>query len=183
MGIQAGKLMYMKLIELTGRDKVKRKNVPIGVYVKVDDEDYDWLLEYKWNLENRNGNRYAITTTPNENGKQKTLKMHRMLLQITDSKVFVDHKNHDGLDNQRDNLRLCNMSQNCMNKAKHKNKYKGVYKHTRKTNGNTVWVATCTVNGKPKVKWRNTEVEAAIAYNEMAIKMHGEFANLNVIEN
>ena len=175
----------MKLIELTGQDKVLRRNVLISIFVKVDDEDYEWLKQYKWNLNQRSHYKYAVTTIPDETGKQKVIKMHRLVMKVKDSKLFVDHINNDGLDNQKHNLRVCNVSQNAMNKHRHKNKYKGVHTSNRKMKNGTItvrYVATCTKGKKHKTKWRKTEKEAALAYNEMALEMFGEYAQINVID-
>jgi len=171
----------MKLIAITGRHKVKRKNVRTGEYVKVDDEDYVFLSQYKWNLWQRGILKYAVTTVPNENGgKRKTVKMHRMIMQVTDPKIKVDHKNGDGMDNQKLNLRFGTTSQNAMNKKAHKNRYKGV--HIKKYGTRIVYVATCTKDGQSYRRARMTEEEAALAYNEMAKELFGEFAHLNVID-
>lgn len=108
--------------------------------------------------------------------------MHRIILGITDSKIIIDHIDHNGLNNQRHNLRICTYSQNACNRNPYRNtssKYKGVtfYKKTGK------WRSVIRYNKKTySIGSFDTEIEAAIAYNKKAIVMFGNFAGLNIIE-
>lgn len=106
--------------------------------------------------------------------------MHRMILNAKNGDL-VDHKNHNGLDNRRSNLRLCCNTKNHMNGQTHRDNqsgYKGVSMDKRrgnfrariKHNGKEVWIGTFT-----------TAKEAALAYNHAAVKYFGEFAKLNTI--
>jgi hypothetical protein len=96
--------------------------------------------------------------------------------------IEIDHRKTKS--NLIDNLRLATRSQNAMNRAKTSgtSKYKGVHLKSR----NNRWIAQIN---KPGTKARTelgafkTENEAAICYNEAAIKYFGEFACLNEIEN
>jgi hypothetical protein len=90
-----------------------------------------------------------------------------------------DHINHNGLDNRRCNLRLCTHQQNCFNKKPKPgctNKYKGVYRsHESKK-----WRAEIRRNGrKIHIGHFDYEQDAAIAYDDYAIELFGEFAYLN----
>jgi len=105
--------------------------------------------------------------------------MHRFLLNVYDKKILVDHINHNGLDNQRKNIRICTRSQNSMNqnpKAKSKSIYKGVsYKKERKK-----WTAQMVINGKSiYIGAFINEIDAAKAYDLYAVLLHKEFAKLN----
>jgi len=98
---------------------------------------------------------------------------------------MVDHIDRDGLNNQKSNLRVCTNSQNSCNKIAHSDrrasKYKGIG-HTKR-NRTKKWSAKICVNGKQKgLGSFLTEREAAEAYNVAALKYHGEFANLNVLD-
>jgi hypothetical protein len=84
------------------------------------------------------------------------------------------------LDNRKSNLRECTHAQNAANRNVKKDKVLGRYKGTKKVDSK--WGAKINVKGSSIWLGRyNTEEEAAMAYNEAAIKYYGEFARLNVI--
>jgi len=107
--------------------------------------------------------------------------MHRLILSITDPCIKVDHKDRNGLNNQRNNLRLATHKQNMANRSRHKgsvSKYLGV--HWRKDRSR--WLACITKDGVPCVLGSfKSEIDAAIAYNKAATRLHGEFANINKV--
>jgi len=84
----------------------------------VDDSDFDELMKCKWFAHwNRDTlSFYARRNSVKVNRKQSTISMHRVILGLTNPKIKGDHKNHDTLDNQRDNLRAVTNSQNLMNR-------------------------------------------------------------------
>jgi len=153
-----------------------------GKVALIDTEDYDLVIKYKWYANKQGKCFYAIVHNGSVENKRIFLKMHRVIMGITDSKIFVDHIDGDGLNNQKNNLRLANISQNATNKSSYRgvSKYKGVSQDTR--NGKKYWKATCTKNGITYRKRCKTETEAALKYNELAKKLHGEFAKFNKIE-
>lgn len=147
--------------------------------VLLDDYDYDRMRLWKWSVTKKKNGFYAIRSEQ-KNYKQRTFTMHRMILGVKDTSVLVDHRDHNGLNNQRSNIRLCTPTQNQYNRtATGYSKYLGVsYEKIRKK-----WRA-CIVDDKgrrTKIARFNTEIEAAKAYNELALKYRGEFANLNKI--
>lgn len=157
-----------------------------GDSVKIDDEDYNIVIGYKWHLKTSGKNKYAYRNIEIDlgNGKIKktTQKIHRLILNLNDPKIMVDHINHDGLDNRRFNLRLVSASQNHMNRKKLEgtaSKYKGVsYDKRRNT-----WYAYIKINGKAKrIGTFIKEIDAAKAYNKKAKDMFGEYALLNDID-
>jgi hypothetical protein len=94
---------------------------------------------------------------------------------------FVDHINGDKTDNRRENLRLCTNAQNLRNGKSRggASKYKGVSFHKQNKN----WVASIMVDGMAKhIGSFAREEDAARAYNDAAMMLHGDFARLNVIE-
>ena len=137
----------------------------------MDDEDYDFLAEFKWHAEKKDGSYYAKSS---EAGS-----MHRLLPGLKDKRILGDHKDGNTLNNQRENLRACTSRQNNCNRKSSKNsisKYLGVSWDSEKIR----WVSHIKVNGKNKKLGRfRTELEAAIIYNIAARKYHGEFANPN----
>jgi len=107
--------------------------------------------------------------------------MHREIMDAP-AGMEVDHINGNGLDNRKCNLRLATSSQNKRNQRKQRrktsSKYKGVYWHKR----DKVWVVRIQAEGKEKyIGSYKTEQEAALAYNEAALKYHGEYAKLNEV--
>lgn len=107
--------------------------------------------------------------------------MHRIIMGIPDSRI--DHRDNNGLNCQKYNLRLATSHENNWNAQKKlgtTSKYKGVawYKQTKK------WCSKIHINGENKhLGYFLDETEAAITYNNAAIKYFGEFAKLNIITN
>jgi hypothetical protein len=161
------------------------KQIPLtrGQFALVDDEDYKHLIQHKWcALFYKCVNSfYAMQALPRNGEKQKIISMHRVIMGVTDSKIQVDHIDHDTLNNQRSNLRICNHSESMANRRPFKNgssKYFGVHWH-KKTGK---WQVQIQKDKKLKyIGIFATQEDAAKAYNEIAIKTHGEFANLNSI--
>ena len=93
----------------------------------------------------------------------------------------IDHKDGNGLNNQKSNLRLITHTQNCMNRDKNKNNtsgYKGVHWHKNYKK----WGVQIRVNGKCKsLGYYDTKKEAAQVYNEGVKKYFGEVAKTNEI--
>ena len=150
-----------------------------GYSTIVDDADYVVLASWKWRvLDNRHGQFYAIRSSPRRIKPRRTVLMHREILDAPTG-VMVDHINGDGLDNQRNNLRLCTNAQNQQNRRKHataSSRYKGVCwdKSVDK------WLARIGPHGKVQILgWHASELEAARAYDRAAHEMCGEFARFN----
>lgn len=138
-----------------------------GKFTIVDDEDYERVKNYSWSI---TANGYVVSDK-NINGKRKNILIHRIIMVVNDSKICVDHINHDKLDNRKENLRICTKAENCRNKLS-KKEFKGaVYDGKRK-----VWRVWCSHKYYGSYA---TQIEAAKAYDLAAIELHGEFALTN----
>lgn len=155
-----------------------------GLSTFVDDEDYETfdLGSYKWFPSGKPGLEYAKT---HKNGKQMSL--HRLIMRLENAprSVYVDHIDHNGLNNLRTNLRVTDNMGNQRNARKHLSAktyspYKGVCKIA--DNRTNKWQAYITLSGKQKnLGYYRTEIEAAMAYNNAALELFGQYACLNVI--
>jgi hypothetical protein len=159
------------------------KEVPLtqGKVALVDDEDYDELMKHKWCVvKPKNCNQFYAARHARAGGQSITIYMHRSVLDAPPGKI-TDHMDLNGLNNQKNNLRLTDRSGNQQNQAKYKkNKlgYKGVYFQKRyKT---TPYQAQICVQRKQfYLGMYATPEEAARAYDKAAQELHGEFACLN----
>jgi hypothetical protein len=151
------------------------KKVPLtqGEFALVDDEDYVLVSQYKWHLHKGRKTNYARIKN-----KHICTTMHRMVL--VNPEGLVDHINGNGLDNRKENLRVCTNAQNIRNmvKTSGSSKYKGVTWDKRCNK----WAAAIWLNYKRIHLGRySSEIDAAKAYNEAAIRLFGDFANLNTV--
>lgn len=142
----------------------------------VDDEDYEWLNQFKWYACKYGVQYYALRKYPR---KQKILYMHREILKLTpnDGKLS-DHINHNGLDNRRNNLRIVTRIENQWNRRSFKgeSKYRGVSKYKRSNK----WRARLTrLDKEYYLGYFDNEIYAAKAYDRKAKEIFGEFAVLN----
>ena len=150
-----------------------------GKIALVDDEDFKRINQYNWVLDRRKRILYA--TRKNQKNKVITkIYLHRFIMNAQKDQM-IDHKDGNGLNNQKKNLRFCTQSQNCKNRIPSINgtsKYLGVswYKRAKR------YIAEIKHKGKHlHIGTFKNEGEAAIAYNIAALKYHKEFARLNLI--
>lgn len=159
------------------------KEIPLtqGKVAIVDDEDFEIFKQYKWHY----AAGYARRNKRLENGSRKIEFMHRLIAKTPEG-LIADHINGNTLDNRKVNLRNVTSAQNARNarkKSKAKSKYKGVTFFKRKKDVIGKWVSVIQVDGKSvKLGYFNSEVKAAEAYNEAAIKYHGEYAVINEVD-
>ena len=157
-----------------------------GKVAIVDDEDYEHLRQFKWYPLRAGGTIYVRRYCGRVNGKQKQLLMHREIMDTPEGES-TDHINHNGLDNRKENLRICTVSENMCNRGAQSNNttgYKGVFKYSVTYNGKTYSYMTAAIRHNSKLMglgYFKTAEEAAKAYNKAALKYHGEFAKLNIL--
>lgn len=154
----------------------KRYRVPVSdgrYFAVVDEADYPLVAAHKWYVLKSLRNTYA-------QGKDGQL-MHRLITGATVDEIKVDHRDNDGLNNTRENLRVGTQSQNLANQRKQKDcqtPYKGVCTVT----GSKKFRAMIGKDGKREYLGSfATAEEAARAYNKRAVELFGPFAGLNVI--
>lgn len=150
-----------------------------GKQALVDDEDYEWLSQWKWS--------YANTGYAKRNSLGKTYLMHREVMH-TKNGLHTDHRNFNRLDNRKANLRICRPASNTYHHrvgARNKTGFVGVSKVTLMQNRRTPairWIAQINHNKKHyHLGYYFTPEEAALAYNKKAKQLFREYATLNKI--
>ncbi|MHC4260562.1 MAG: hypothetical protein ACYSTF_09170 [Planctomycetota bacterium] len=155
------------------------KKIPLtqGKFAIVDAEDYERLNRHKWQAQWRFGTFYAKRKLG-----RSTHYMHREILNPPHG-LSCDHKDHNGLNNQKSNLRLCTQGQNVRNRRPNKNsssRYKGVTRNRRRRKSTGSWRAQIRFNGKLRhLGIFKNEVDAAVAYDRKAVELFRDFAWLN----
>lgn len=152
------------------------KKIPLtqGLFATVSDEDYDDLIRFKWCAGKYSKKWYAVRRV----GEGKNILMHRYLLNAPEG-VCVDHRNGDGLDNVRDNIRLASHVLNNHNTRRSgTSTYKGVSWNKEKSK----WAAQVRRSKVHKhLGYFSDEKDAAQAYNAAALSLYGSDAVLNVL--
>jgi len=156
------------------------KTIPLtqGKFALVDNQDFTKLSRYKWCAARRRGTFYAERYIRVSDTEKILISMHRVVLNPAPNKK-VDHKDGNGLNNTRDNLRVATEAQNKRNQKKYKNNtsgYKGVT-FSRNNRGSKKWTARVQLDGKSHFLGHFvTPEEAYSAYCAGAVRLHGEFA-------
>ena len=158
------------------------KEIPLskGYVAIVDDEDYDYLMQWKWSTTMCRDKPYARRNEWISPKKLRTLHMHRFITQAP-AGMCVDHINGDSLDNRRANLRICTNQQNVQSQRPRvrSSRFKGVAWAKKKGR----WVAAITKDRKCHFLGHYiNEEEAARAYDNAARRFFGEFAKTNFPE-
>jgi hypothetical protein len=164
-----------------------------GYVALVDDEDADRALSVRWTVKEPRqpgGSPYAVFVRHTKAGVV-SLSLHRFIAGANAGEL-VDHRNGEGLDNRRSNLRRCTSRENARNRTRYVRRkrlsggFLGVYYNKRAR----LWVASIhagetDANGEAKkisLKLYSTPEEAARVYDSAAAYYFGEFASLNFPE-
>lgn len=154
-----------------------------GNNAMIDADDYERINQYRWHTLKGKTNTYAVRYENDnsliwKNGRQTIIYLHRFILGLSaykDNKIVVDHKNRNGLDCRKENLRAATGTQNSINKnVSNPTGYRGTYKLV-KSYGYQIKIG----KANHRVSGFKTLEEAARAYDAKAKEVHGEFAYLN----
>jgi len=150
-----------------------------GKVALVDDADFEWLSQYKWQASKEGHSWYAVRACRDSLGRKSKARMHRDILKCEQD---VDHRDLNGLNNQRYNLRPCNDSQNQHNRRRHvanTSGFIGVHK-VKGSFASEHWQSRIAVNRRRiHLGYFLNKEDAARAYDEAARKYFGEFARTN----
>lgn len=142
----------------------------------VDDADYDYLRQFSWYV-HKCSERLLYAIRMVDGGGSRL--MHREILQLSPDEE-TDHRDCNGLNNQRKNLRICTRSQNNQNQRRHNDKKYPLYKGVCLDRRYGLWQASIKLPKKRLfLGYFQTQREAALAYNAAASEHFGEFARLN----
>ena len=158
-----------------------RKNP--GLFAIVDSSDFELVSAYSW-FPRKNYHTFYVQHSPSRTlpGERRPVLMHRLLLGLGPGDQTVDHINGNGLDNRRENLRLCSDSTNQANRHRlvpnASSRYRGVTWHAALGK----WQAHIKVMGRSiYLGVFASEEEAALAYNHAAVAHFREYAHLNEV--
>jgi hypothetical protein len=157
------------------------RKIPLGEgrFTIVDLRDFYRFNFFHWTLDGKKESIYAVRNIIPSVGKSRIVRMHREIMHAPPG-LFVDHRNNNGLDNRRANLRLATHSQNMQNRAKTRLKTSSRFIGVYLDNMTGRWKTQINHQRKPIYLGRfDNEIDAAKVYDRAAIKYHGEFARLN----
>lgn len=149
-----------------------------GLFAVVDPEDAELVSPYRWYPCKGTGETFYAISGNCMGRPCRKQQMHRLIMGITDPSIYVDHRDHDGLHNCKENLRIATAQQNQRNRKSlgGVSSYKGVW---LKRKSNTWYAEVTGKDYRRRMGPFPTEELAAHAYDEAARELHGDFAYLN----
>ena len=160
----------------------KQISLTRGYVAIVDDEDYEMLNQWNWRVMISKGTAYAIRHQNNGVGKYASVLMHRQIMDPSKG-VMVDHRDGNGLNNQRANLRIATYHENARNRQGYRHNKSTKFKGVSWDSARDRWAAYIRIEGKVRNLGRYLdEVKAAKKYDQVARQYFGEFARENFPE-
>lgn len=149
-----------------------------GLVALVDDADFEEANAHNWFAQKMQRRFYAVRRIRKPDGSQTAQSLHHFLMDP--DIVRIDHRDGNGLNNQRSNLRPATHQQNGRGFQRKRvgtsSKYRGVSWFAR----DKKWRAGIKVNGEQKhLGYFDSEVSAAKAYDIAARNLFGQFATPN----
>lgn len=166
----------MQNIAASNEQTVETVQIPLtkGYFATIDKSDHERVNQYKWTALKTPWTVYARRTVRLPDGRQRSLYLHRFLMEPGDG-VEVDHRDGDGTNCVRSNMRLATKAQNAHNQKKKRSNTSGVkgvgwYKQAG------LWQAYIGAHGKQKhLGFYKTKEEAIAARRAAAIVLHKDF--------
>lgn len=145
-----------------------------GMVAIVDATDFDWLSRLSWSAVWNSKTWYART----KSNESEWAYMHRLILAPGHDEE-TDHKDSNGLNNRRSNLRIATHQKNSWNRGKrsdNKSGFIGVSWATREQKWHSqIWIDDKRVH----LGYFKNPIDAAVAYDKAALEQRKEFAKLN----
>lgn len=168
-------LKIMKILQV----KLTRKHQQRTMLIDEDDWiRFGWI---PWKILRGNGGRDYVRHKIMVDKREYVIFLHRLIVAAPDD-LYVDHINGNSLDNRKCNLRLCTSRENSRNRGVSESNCSSKYKGVTFRACSGTWEATIRTGSAQLYLGRfKSEKEAAEAYNQAAIKYHGNFVKLNIL--
>lgn len=182
-GFPAGKNRILNVYKDDSEIETIELELTQGLSCLIDAEDWDLVRNRRWYAVRKNRVSYVNSPVWDPDTKASgTLLLHRLIVgsyEMIDGKQ-IDHIDHNGLNNKRNNLRACSRSENQRNRGLTKDRrYKGIVYRKRER----FFEAKIRYNGEViQLGYYPTPEIAAAVYNDKAMELFGEYAYLNRVE-
>jgi len=148
-----------------------------GFDALIDLADLFLIAPYRWCVRRTGRSLYAQTMV-SKDGRKRPLRMHHLIQPLLPGEL-TDHRNRNGLDNRRSNLRKATKADNQRNQPRKSTNTSG-FRGVSWDRNQSKWVANIKMNYRHfYLGAYDLPEQAARAYDRAARQYHGEFASLN----